>query len=100
MAKWLAPSSESTQIHLTPPPSGSFLSKGGKGTSVACHLRSAPGLGPAFWLPGRRYLGVFTVSQKQAASASTGARILVEIMPQLSLEPLVSVHIVCKNKEE
>ena len=67
---------------------------------MACHLLSAPGLGPACWLPGHRYLGTLTVSQKQAASASAGARILVEIMPRLSLERLVSVHIVCKNKEE
>lgn len=69
-------------------------------TSVACQLIPAPGLGPAFWLPGRCILGMFTVSQKQAASVSAGARILAEIMPRLSLEPLVSVHIVCKNKEE
>lgn len=48
---------------------------------MACHLISAPGPGPAGWLPGHRYLGLFTVSQKQAASASAGARILVEIMP-------------------
>ena len=45
-------------------------------------------------------MGMFTVSQKQTASASAEARILVEIMPRLSLEPLVSVHNVCKNKEE
>lgn len=69
-------------------------------TSVTCHLISAPGLRPAFWLPGGRYLGMFTVSQKQTASASAEARILVEIMPRLSLEPLLSVHNVCKNKEE
>lgn len=64
--------------------------------SLACHLLSAPGLGPACWLSGCRYLGMVTVSQKQAA----GARILEEIMPQLSLERLVSVHVACKSEEE
>lgn len=67
---------------------------------MACHLISAPGPEPACWLPGHRYLGTLTVSQKQAASAGARAGVLVEIMPRLSLERLASVHVVCRNTEE
>lgn len=68
-------------------------------TSVACQLIPAPvSLGPAFWLPGR-CIWECLLSQKQAASVGAGARI-GETLYDCHLERLVSVHMICRIKEE
>lgn len=51
-----------------------FPSQEGEVTPAACHFICAPGIRRVSWLPRQGYLGMFTVSQKQAASGSDGGR--------------------------
>lgn len=51
-----------------------FLSQGGEVTPAACHIICAPGVQLVSWLPRQGYLGMFTMSQKQAALGSGGGR--------------------------
>lgn len=66
---------------------------------MACHLLSAPGLGPAAGCLGA-VIWEWLLCPRNRPTQAAGARILEEIMPQLSLERLVSVHVAYKSEEE